>query len=167
MVGAMNRHLSSLRTMQRDFGWIHTLLEEAENERMHLMIALCLRQPSLTIRLTVLLAQAIFLSWYTIMYTLSHKYCHRFVGYLEEEAFKTYTSLVECIDSGNLKEFETLAPTAVQKYYRLGANGTLRDVFLAMRAGKPLIDLAAELSLLSFCRGSVRSYLHYLFSSLF
>lgn len=27
MVGAMIRHLNSLRRMERDFGWIHTLLE--------------------------------------------------------------------------------------------------------------------------------------------
>ena len=37
MVGATLRHLRSLRLMRRDSGWIHTLLEEAENERMHLM----------------------------------------------------------------------------------------------------------------------------------
>jgi hypothetical protein len=53
MVAAMLRHLTSLRLMvsqtsfltvkflmiwqRRDSGWIHTLLEEAENERMHLM----------------------------------------------------------------------------------------------------------------------------------
>lgn len=36
-VAAMHRHLRSLRTMKRDHGWIHTLLEEAENERMHLL----------------------------------------------------------------------------------------------------------------------------------
>ena len=28
------RHMRSLRSMRRDNGWIHTLLEEAENERM-------------------------------------------------------------------------------------------------------------------------------------
>ncbi|KAI9509185.1 alternative oxidase-domain-containing protein, partial [Russula earlei] len=33
MVGATLRHLRSLRLMRRDSGWIHTLLEEAENER--------------------------------------------------------------------------------------------------------------------------------------
>ena len=33
MVAGMLRHLRSLRLMQRDNGWIHTLLEEAENER--------------------------------------------------------------------------------------------------------------------------------------
>lgn len=56
MVAAVLRHLRSLRLMvsgisasptlcpplsgvlqRRDAGWIHTLLEEAENERMHLM----------------------------------------------------------------------------------------------------------------------------------
>lgn len=37
MVGGMVRHLKSLRDMKRDYGWIHTLLEEAENERMHLL----------------------------------------------------------------------------------------------------------------------------------
>ncbi|MCY7280323.1 MAG: alternative oxidase, partial [Sphingomonas bacterium] len=37
MVGAMFTHLSSLRRMKDDEGWIRTLMEEAENERMHLM----------------------------------------------------------------------------------------------------------------------------------
>lgn len=37
MVGGMCRHLSSLRLMKRDGGWINTLLQEAENERMHLV----------------------------------------------------------------------------------------------------------------------------------
>ena len=41
----MTRHLKSLRYMQRDYGWIHTLLEEAENERMHLLTAMELRNP--------------------------------------------------------------------------------------------------------------------------
>ena len=34
MVGGAVRHLHSLRLMKRDNGGIHTLLEEAENERM-------------------------------------------------------------------------------------------------------------------------------------
>ena len=32
-VAAMIRHLRSLRIMKRDGGWIHMLLEDAENER--------------------------------------------------------------------------------------------------------------------------------------
>lgn len=38
MVAGMLRHLTSLRKMTHDGGWIHHLLHEAENERMHLMI---------------------------------------------------------------------------------------------------------------------------------
>ena len=34
------RHFRSLRTLKRDHGWIATLLEEAENERMHLLLCL-------------------------------------------------------------------------------------------------------------------------------
>jgi Alternative oxidase len=38
MIGS--RHFRSLRTLKRDHGWIATLLEEAENERMHLLLCL-------------------------------------------------------------------------------------------------------------------------------
>jgi ubiquinol oxidase len=34
MVAAMVRHLRSLQGLKHDHEWIHTLLEEAENERM-------------------------------------------------------------------------------------------------------------------------------------
>lgn len=54
MIGAMVRHLKSLRRMTRDHGWIHTLLEEAENERMHLLTALELRQPGPLFKMAVL-----------------------------------------------------------------------------------------------------------------
>jgi hypothetical protein len=57
MVAGMLRHMRSLRSMRRDHGWIHTLLEEAENERMHLLTFLQLRQPGPLFRAMVLLAQ--------------------------------------------------------------------------------------------------------------
>jgi hypothetical protein len=47
---AMIRHLHSLRRMERDHGWIHTLLEEAENERMHLMTFMQLKRPGPIVR---------------------------------------------------------------------------------------------------------------------
>ena len=37
MVAGSLQHLHALRRMESDRGWISTLLEEAENERMHLM----------------------------------------------------------------------------------------------------------------------------------
>jgi ubiquinol oxidase len=57
MVAGMLRHLRSLRRLQRDMGWIHTLLEEAENERMHLLTFIRLREPGLAFRGAVLVAQ--------------------------------------------------------------------------------------------------------------
>ena len=57
MVGGMLRHMKSLRSMRRDNGWIHTLLEEAENERMHLLTFLELRQPGRVFRGMVLIGQ--------------------------------------------------------------------------------------------------------------
>ncbi len=45
MVGAMFTHLTCLRRMRDDEGWIRTLIEEAENERMHLMTFIEIAKP--------------------------------------------------------------------------------------------------------------------------
>ncbi|XP_028408745.1 alternative oxidase, mitochondrial-like [Dendronephthya gigantea] len=135
MVGAMTRHFHSLRRMRRDHGWIHTLLEEAENERMHLMTALELKQPGLIFRGMVLLMQGVFVNMFFISYLLSPRFCHRFVGYLEEEAVKTYTYCLESIDSGALSVWENKpAPVIAKRYWRLKDDCTMRDVILAIRA---------------------------------
>ena len=47
MVGGMLIHLKSLRKIKEDKGWIKTLLDEAENERMHLMTFINIAQPTL------------------------------------------------------------------------------------------------------------------------
>lgn len=46
MVGGMLVHLRCLRWMIHDKVWIRTLLDEAENERMHLMTFIELARPS-------------------------------------------------------------------------------------------------------------------------
>jgi len=84
MVGGMGRHLRSIRTLQRDHGWIHHLLEEAENERMHLFTFLAVQQPGILMRIMIVLSQGVFFNFYFISYILFPKYSHRFVGYLEE-----------------------------------------------------------------------------------
>ena len=64
MVAGMWNHLSSLRKMkQDDRGWIKTLLDEAENERMHLMIFIEIAKPNSLERAIVLLAQFLFLAF--------------------------------------------------------------------------------------------------------
>mmetsp|Transcript_109753 Transcript_109753/g.354074 ORF Transcript_109753/g.354074 Transcript_109753/m.354074 type:complete len:352 (+) Transcript_109753:78-1133(+) len=135
MVAGMLRHLHSLRLMRRDYGWIHSLLAEAENERMHLLIALSLRQPGALFRAAVIGGQALFLSWYTLAYLVCPRYCHRFVGYLEEEAVHTYSKLLVDIDAGKLPLFENLqAPRMARVYYNLPEDAMLRDVFERIRA---------------------------------
>jgi len=95
MVAGVLRHFKSLRTLERDHGWIHTLLEEAQNERMHLLVSLHMFNAGRLTRLSVFGAQFCMVPFLTIMYLLNPKMMHRLVGYLEECATETYTSLVE------------------------------------------------------------------------
>lgn len=135
MVGGMLRHMKSLRSMRRDNGWIHTLLEEAENERMHLLTFLQLRQPGFIFRGLVLLSQGIFFNAYFVAYVVSPKLCHSFVGYLEEEAVKTYTHCISDLDKGRLPEWSTKkVPDIARDYWKLGDKATMRDLLLSVRA---------------------------------
>lgn len=135
MVAAMTRHLHSLRRLKRDHGWIHTLLEEAENERMHLMTALQLRQPSWLFRSGVIVSQGAFVTMFSIAYMLSPRFCHRFVGYLEEEAVFTYSKCLKDIESGSLKHWQTkAAPDVAIRYWKLPETASMKDVVLAIRA---------------------------------
>jgi len=116
----MTRHMKSLRSLKKDFGWIHHLLEEAENERVHLFIFLSLKQPGPFFRLFIAGAQAVFFNIYFWTYVFSPKLAHRFVGYLEEEAVHTYTILLQQMDNGSLPEWrKTEAPDEAAKYYNL------------------------------------------------
>ena len=135
MVAAMTRHLHSLRRLQRDYGWIHTLLEEAENERMHLMTALQLRKPSRLFRIGVIGAQGSFVTMFSLAYLISPRFCHRFVGYLEEEAVVTYTKCIKDIQNGSMQHWKTqAAPETAITYWKLPENATMYDVILAIRA---------------------------------
>lgn len=135
MIGAMTRHLKSLRHMQRDHGWIHTLLEEAENERMHLLTAMELRKPGPIFKVMVVGAQGVFTTMFWITYWISPRFCHRFVGYLEEEAVRTYTHCLNAIDSGELPMWANLpAPPVAVKYWKLPEDAMMRDVILVIRA---------------------------------
>ncbi|KAF8575443.1 alternative oxidase [Ramaria rubella] len=135
MVGAMSRHLMSLRLMKRDAGWIHTLLEEAENERLHLMTFMTLKKPSIWFRALVLGAQGVFFNAFFLSYLVSPKTCHRFVGFLEEEAVITYTRVIEEIESGRIPEWENMdAPAIAKDYWRLKPDAKLIDVMYAVRS---------------------------------
>ncbi len=57
MVGASMTHLRCLRRMCDDQGWIRILMEEAENERMHLMTFIEVAQPSAFERFLIIAVQ--------------------------------------------------------------------------------------------------------------
>jgi hypothetical protein len=134
-VGGGLRHLRSLRTMQRDKGWIHTLLEEAENERMHLLTFMEMAKPGTFFRSAVIGTQGVFLSLYTLFYAVSPRHCHSFVSYLEEEAVKTYSHCLADIDAGKLPAWDKVqVPEIAMKYWRLEDGATMRDLILAIRA---------------------------------
>ena len=64
MVAGMLNHLKSLRRMEQDPGWIKVLLDEAENERMHLMTFIHIAKPSSIERFIIILVQGIFFNFY-------------------------------------------------------------------------------------------------------
>ena len=132
MVGAMFTHLTCLRRMKDDEGWIRTLLEEAENERMHLMTFIEIAKPTLFERLVILLAQWIFLALFSILYLFSSRTAHRVVGYFEEEAVTSYTFYLKEIDEGRSPNVP--APAIARHYWKLPDDATLRDVVLVVRA---------------------------------
>ncbi len=132
MVAGMWQHLRSLRKMEPDKrGWIRTLLEEAENERMHLMIFIEIAKPNWFERLVVMFAQFVFWHFYFVLYVFFPKTAHRMVGYFENQAVVSYTHYLEEIDAGRAENIP--APKIAIDYYNLPTDATLRDVVVAVR----------------------------------
>jgi ubiquinol oxidase len=132
MVGGMLVHLRCLRWMVDDKGWIHTLLDEAENERMHLMTFVQVAQPNWFERAVILLTQAVFFVCYFGLYLVSARTAHRMVGYFEEQAVISYTLYLAEIDAGRVAD--VAAPAIAIAYWKLAPGARLRDVVLAVRA---------------------------------
>ena len=132
MVAGALQHLRALRRMEGDRGWIRTLLDEAENARMHLMTFIEVARPARLERLLILAAQGIFYNLFFLLYLLSARTAHRFVGYLEEEAVHSYTEYLAGVDDGTYRN--VAAPQIAIDYWQLLPNARLRDVILAVRA---------------------------------
>ncbi len=132
MVGGMLTHLKSLRQMKDDDGWIRTLLEEAENERMHLMTFIEIAQPTWFERVVVLMAQWIFFVIFALLYLVSSRTAHRLVGYFEEEAVLSYTLYLQELDEG--RSPNPPAPAIARHYWKMADDASLRDVILLVRA---------------------------------
>ncbi|MBX9931255.1 MAG: alternative oxidase [Methylobacterium sp.] len=132
MVGATVNHLKCLRRMCDDKGWIRTLMEEAENERMHLMTFIEVAKPTMFERLVVLGVQWVFYVAFFALYLVSARTAHRIVGYFEEEAVISYTLYLKEIDEGRSPNVP--APAIARHYWKLADDATLRDVVLVVRA---------------------------------
>jgi ubiquinol oxidase len=131
IVGGMLQHLKSLRRCKDDKGWIKTLLDEAENERMHLMTFIEIAQPNRFESCLIIFAQVCFFSAYFILYILSPKTAHRIVGYLEEEAVISYTQYLKEVDEGKIKNIP--APEVAIKYWNLPKDACLRELITVVR----------------------------------
>ena len=120
MVGGTLQHLHALRRM-----------DEAENERMHLMTFVEIAQPTRLERWLILLAQGGFYNIYFLLYLVSPGIAHRIVGYLEEEAVYSYTEYLAGVDGGTYAN--VAAPSIAIAYWKLAPDARLRDVIIAVR----------------------------------
>ena len=131
MVAGMLVHLKSLRKIEDDRGWIKILLDEAENERMHLMTFIHIAKPTAIERFIIMIAQFIFIITYGIIYLVSQRTAHRIVGYFEEEAVISYTEYLNELESGAIPDQP--APEIAINYWNLPLHATLKDVVRVIR----------------------------------
>ena len=131
MVGGMLLHLKSLRKMEDDKGWIKILLDEAANERMHLMTFIEIAKPTLIERAIIMVAQFIFIVMYLFIYIISSRTAHRIVGYFEEEAVISYTDYLNELENGKIEDQP--APEIAINYWNLPLHSTLKDVVRVIR----------------------------------
>jgi hypothetical protein len=76
---------------------------------------------------------------FTLAYIISPSFCHRFVGYVEEEACATYTKIIKAIEiapeGSELAAWRTQAPPNIAiAYWKLGQQSTVLDMIKAVRA---------------------------------
>ena len=131
MVAGMLIHLKSLRKMEDDRGWIKILLDEAENERMHLMTFIHIAKPTGIERFIIMIAQFIFIFTYGLIYLVSQRTAHRIVGYFEEEAVISYTEYLNELEAGTIPNQP--APEIAINYWNLPLHATLKDVVKVIR----------------------------------
>jgi len=77
MVAATVLHLKCLRRMIDDRGWVRAFMDEAENQRAHLMSFVAIARPSTSERLLIAVAQGIFYNADFLLYLISPRTAHR------------------------------------------------------------------------------------------
>jgi len=132
------RHFRSLRTLQRDHGFIYSLLEEAENERMHLLVCMKMFDAGPVTRSLVCVSQLTATPLLGLLYVVRPQLLHRFVGYLEETAVHTYTNIVTITETEgtqlNAAWKDTKAPEIAIAYWKLDKDALWVDCLRQMLA---------------------------------
>ena len=142
---------------------IETLLEEAYNERMHLLTFLKIAEPGWFMKTIILGAQGVFFNGFFLSYLISPRICHRFVGCaspsappfsiahcqavlltvplatdIEEEAVHTYSYIIREIEAGRLPMWsdpQFQIPDIAVSYWNMPeGKRTMRDLMLYVRA---------------------------------
>jgi len=132
MVAGMLIHLRSLRKMERGNGrMIHQMLEEAENERKHLMFFIEIAQPNQFERLLIVMAQFIFWHFYLVFYIFAPNTAHKMIAYFEEEAVRSYDEYIKLIEEGTIENVQ--APQLAIEYYMLNKDAKLLDMVKCVR----------------------------------
>jgi len=133
MIGGMLTHLRSLRKMERGNGtMIQELLDEAVNERKHLMFFIEIAQPNRFERIMITVAQLVFWHFYLVMYLITPSTSHKMIAYFEEEAVRSYTEYLDLIESGEIEDVP--APQLAIDYYSMAPDAKLSDMVRCVRA---------------------------------
>jgi len=125
------RHFRSLRNCNYDGGRIYTHLEEAENERMHLITAMQLFGAGRPLKTFIYGVQFVVtpVCWFFCL--LNPRYLNRFVGYLEEFACETYSTVLNAVDDPTKKLYhewhDLKAPPVAIEYWNLPEGATWPD----------------------------------------
>jgi len=133
MVAGMLIHLRSLRDMERGNGaMIQEMLDEAVNERKHLMFFIEIAQPNWFERGLIVAAQFIFWHFYLVFYIVAPNTAHKMIAYFEEEAVRSYTEYLELIEAGHIENVP--APQLAIDYYDLPQDAKLWNMVQHVRA---------------------------------
>jgi ubiquinol oxidase len=106
-------------------------MDEAENQRAHLMSFVAAARPSTFERLLIVLGQGIFYNAYFLLYLVSARTAHRVAGYLAERSVAGYSDLLERIRAG--EQADTPAPASAIAYWDLAPEARLSDMIVAIR----------------------------------
>lgn len=121
----------SLKNIEDCF-WIKPLLDESENERMHLMAFKELAHLRGYEHYILKTAHWSFRQIFSTTYHLSPYTAHRMVGYIEEYAVYAYTKMYNDIKAGVIENVD--APQIAKDYWGLPADAKYLDLVAVVRA---------------------------------